>query len=80
MATLVEGPKLGHTAVQASSPIAHPSSGAVQDYTRIWELLRATLGYNIELLFEADGELSEVMTGGVGLGDEEAEMKEVWVV
>ena len=32
------------------------------------------------VLFEADGELSEVMTRGVGLGDEEAEMKEVWVV
>jgi len=50
MATLVEGPKLGHTAVQASSPIAHPSSGAAQDHTRTWKLLRATLGYNIGLL------------------------------
>jgi len=28
------GSKIGHTAVQASSPIAHPSSGAAEDYTR----------------------------------------------
>ena len=53
MATLVEDPKLGHMAVQASSPIAHPSSGAAQDHTRTWKLLRATLGYNTALLFYA---------------------------
>ena len=50
MVTLIEVPKLGHTAVQVSSSKAHPSSGAAQDHTRTWKLLTATLGYNIEML------------------------------
>jgi len=59
------GSKIGHTAVEASSPWPRSGSGAAQDHAPSWESLRATLGYdNVLLLTEKSFFVSRAAKAG----------------